>query len=642
MKFRSLKGKMFVQIALAVFAVFIAVGLLVYFGLRTAVTEGVRDDLVATNRFVESALRRHLEERARILRAMGAFFVKTGDFQFLTRQADRLSLKGEHRFIRVIAPDGLVLHSTLKEDEAVGKRLGKKVEFSSRKSVFYIAPVLGGHPYLHIEVPITNGEGEIVYIFGLYEDIHYLQKRIFSMGWIGKTGETYLVSRDGYMLTQSRFLSSLKKAGILPSDAVTTALVLKVVEPESGQLTYAVRMAFSDRTQRGVALKPYRDYRGVPVVGAWIYFPELNAALITEESTAEAYMPVVKTARLMGVGFVFLLFVVWLVVMIWVTGFVKRINLIKESVNRIASGNLAFEPPRYRGYDELSSMVEALEKMLKSLRDSVSKITNVSESLTAASSEVSESVNVVSRSVQDQVASMEEISSSVEEILNSLKLLNERAREVESLAIKARDEAQQGRELMDDMMESVRKAQETSSRVNQIILIIKDMAEQTNLLALNASIEAARAGEAGKGFAVVAEEISKLATNASQAAKEIESLLKQSQSSTEDAFGKAQTASSFFNSIVEVVDRVSSMIREFVSSFDEQTRAMDEVGRSVDSVTRASQEINQQIEELSAVAENLDSLAGSLNELVVSFVLERESAGKEKQVGESVKDITPL
>jgi methyl-accepting chemotaxis protein len=42
---------------------------------------------------------------------------------------------------------------------------------------------------------------------------------------------------------------------------------------------------------------------------------------------------------------------------------------------------------------------------------------------------------------------------------------------------------------------------------------------------MNASIESAHAGEAGKGFAVVAEEIRKLASNSSQSAGTIISLI---------------------------------------------------------------------------------------------------------------------
>ena len=71
----------------------------------------------------------------------------------------------------------------------------------------------------------------------------------------------------------------------------------------------------------------------------------------------------------------------------------------------------------------------------------------------------------------------------------------------------------------DSLVESMNEIKQVLTEISTNNEQIAEISGQTNLLALNASIEAARAGEAGKGFAVVAEEINKLATESSEAAK---------------------------------------------------------------------------------------------------------------------------
>lgn len=100
----------------------------------------------------------------------------------------------------------------------------------------------------------------------------------------GKTGETYLVSEDGYMLSEPRFTRHLIKKDVVKK---RSALELKLVDPVIGKLTYGVAQCVASKN--GSDSKGYNDYAGIPVLGVWRWLPEFNWDVITEIDRSEAY-----------------------------------------------------------------------------------------------------------------------------------------------------------------------------------------------------------------------------------------------------------------------------------------------------------------------------------------------------------------
>jgi signal transduction histidine kinase len=124
--------------------------------------------------------------------------------------------------------------------------------------------------------------------------------RITQLGRLGKTGETYAFDQAGYLVTRSRFENSLAKAGLI-SPGQSPILLIQVRDPEvnlvAGQkpkhhrdqqpFTKMAQSALQHQT--GFNLDGYRDYRGVQVVGAWLWDSVLNLGLVTEIDVNEAY-----------------------------------------------------------------------------------------------------------------------------------------------------------------------------------------------------------------------------------------------------------------------------------------------------------------------------------------------------------------
>ena len=153
---------------------------------------------------------------------------------------------------------------------------------------------------------------------------------------------------------------------------------------------------------------------------------------------------------------------------------------------------------------------------------------------------------------------------------------------------------------------------EHSDTIGEATRAIVRIAERTNLLALNAAIEAATAGPAGRGFTIVAQEVKALATQAAQAATEIEEFLSGVRTGTYEAERSFQT----IDEAIGELDQAARAIRVDVdgqrlsaSTIQDYARnSADEVGIMADR-SRAFANAASNAKTLSS---ELDKAAGTL------------------------------
>ena len=115
-------------------------------------------------------------------------------------------------------------------------------------------------------------------------------------------------------------------------------------------------------------------------------------------------------------------------------------------------------------------------------------------------------------------SSLEQISGGVQHNASGASTANQLAQQVAHVA-------EQGGQVVAQVVSTMDEIQSASRRIADIIGTIDGIAFQTNILALNAAVEAARAGEQGRGFAVVAGEVRSLAQRSANAAREIKGLI---------------------------------------------------------------------------------------------------------------------
>ncbi|MCP4412231.1 MAG: PAS domain S-box protein, partial [Gammaproteobacteria bacterium] len=142
-----------------------------------------------------------------------------------------------------------------------------------------------GVPTMVVATPITD-RNKIMGVACLRVDVEKISDLMRSIK-LGESGETYLVNKQGYMITESRFSTNLRNEGLID---IGTTLEVKLINPETGKLTKSVAECLKGHT--GSDGEGYLDYRGVNVIGFWQWVPELDWGVIAEIDYDEGYIEV--------------------------------------------------------------------------------------------------------------------------------------------------------------------------------------------------------------------------------------------------------------------------------------------------------------------------------------------------------------
>ena len=156
--------------------------------------------------------------------------------------------------------------------------------------------------------PVFDENDQVIAVLvGSYQ-AKYNFSNILKLSKHGATSETYAFNKAGKMLSSSRFTQDLRKTYLLKHDTLAETIYnIDLKDPGfnvmDGDLpkkqsveqpfTRIVDMALNhvvskDSIYSGNLMTPYRDYRGIEVIGAYIWLPEYNFGIITEEDYTDA------------------------------------------------------------------------------------------------------------------------------------------------------------------------------------------------------------------------------------------------------------------------------------------------------------------------------------------------------------------
>lgn len=295
----------------------------------------------------------------------------------------------------------------------------------------------------------------------------------------------------------------------------------------------------------------------------------------------------------------------------------------------------------------LGKLKEVMEKSTRastSLTSSIRQLSLTFEQATNSNEQIAANASEATKQSQKNLEYIENTTDTMENISNILNTISVQSKEMLKISKDTQSASEESKSIIakavDNMVdleisasnsrELVKRLNENSRQVDEIINIITEISEQTNLLALNAAIESARAGEHGKGFAVVSDEVRRLAEQSANAAKDISKLIKHIQSDTnsvvvaideetksiKQGIEMVKTAGYAFSKLKELQEKTNMKIEEISSS----SNITSEYGRKISEIVNNIQVITKDsLKEIESIACSTQSQSASMQQITSSF-----------------------
>ena len=301
-------------------------------------------------------------------------------------------------------------------------------------------------------------------------------------------------------------------------------------------------------------------------------------------------------------------------------GFMTASTALKQ----IADSDLSHPVP-HSGTDEIGYMLQHMEGMRSNLSHAVANVKTGAGAIASASAQVAAGTLDLSSRTEQQASALEETAAATEELSSTVQQNADNAVQANELAGEARRMAQNGGDIVGQMVSTMAEINQSAKKIVDIISVIDGIAFQTNILALNAAVEAARAGEQGRGFAVVAGEVRSLAGRSAEAAREVQALITDAVSKAEMGNAQAAQAGTSMQEIVSGIQRVAGIVDEIALASREQASGLAQINQAVSHLDGGTQQNAALVERSSAAAAALQQQAHHLAEVADTFRLEEQA-----------------
>ena len=346
----------------------------------------------------------------------------------------------------------------------------------------------------------------------------------------------------------------------------------------------------------------------------------------------------------------------------------EPLAIIDKNLELLAEGELKPWKTAKSSIAEIDSIIQSRKRLSTALQNIIETVQHTSEELLTSGNELKAVAANTSTNAEDISHAVEEMAKGAVSMATDIEHANEKVvdmggkiegivggiGDLDNVAngmdaagkkamniIEALDASNaKTAEAIQVVAENVEATDRSVSKISAAVNVITEIADQTNLLALNASIEAARAGEVGKGFAVVANEISSLADQSSDSAKQIGEVLsvlvtdskrsiekmeevkrhlqeqQENLKNTQNEFAnvsagiqdtrnqsdivdvQAKDCDASRSSVIDIISSLSSISEENAASTEETTASIQELTATINMVAQQANEVQEQAQNL--------------------------------------------
>ncbi|MFV1872372.1 MAG: methyl-accepting chemotaxis protein [Oleiphilus sp.] len=286
--------------------------------------------------------------------------------------------------------------------------------------------------------------------------------------------------------------------------------------------------------------------------------------------------------------------------------------------------------------DSINFAIDQMRVLVKAIRDTALQVASSAQETQGTAMQLAESSEHQAQEIAGASAAVNEMAVSIDQVSSNAAESTSVAERSVTIAKKGAEVVQNTIHGMDTIREQIQETSkrikrlgESSQEIGDIVSLINDIADQTNILSLNAAIQASMAGDAGRGFAVVADEVQRLAERSSAATKQIEALVKTTQTDTNEAvISMEHTTAEVVRGArlaqdagvaLEEIETVSMTLADLIQNISNASRQQSLSAGHISNTMNVIQEITSQTSSgTTATAKSIGNLAEMASQLRAS------------------------